>query len=181
MATGQVTQVAEPTPSILELVSTVVIPATTSRFVACEKFVVNIRHNARVKISYLDGNFTEWFLNGDGKIEDSISERTLHYAKLREASVGGPIIAELGGEEKSETTLTELFALMAKQGDCEEGVLLNSSLANIFYIKDRASVLRVVYVRSGVLGWDVYAYSSDSPGRWSSGIQVFFRAPSVVA
>ncbi|HEY4508792.1 MAG TPA: hypothetical protein VJC13_00725, partial [Candidatus Paceibacterota bacterium] len=45
--------VGEPkaTPSILELVSTVKVSATTGKFVAKDRFVVNTKRNAPVKIS----------------------------------------------------------------------------------------------------------------------------------
>lgn len=174
---GQVTQVAEPkpTPSILELVSTIVVNATTGKLVAKEKFVRDTGRKAKVKISYLGDNFTSWFLNGDGKTEDPISEQTLRYHKLRQSSVDGPIIAELGGAEKSETTLSEMFSLMEKQGKGEDGVLLNNGYANIFYIKDGAGVLRTVGVGWDDGGWDVYAYSVVDPGRWGGGCRVFSR------
>ncbi|MDP1625454.1 MAG: hypothetical protein Q8L64_06935 [bacterium] len=174
---GQVTQVAEPkpTPSILELVSTIVVNATTGKLVAKEKFVRDTGRKAKVKISYLGDNFTSWFLNGDGKTEDSISEQTLRYHKLRQSSVDGPIIAELGGAEKSETTLSEMFSLMEKQGKGEDGVLLNNGYANIFYIKDDAGVLRAVRVRWRGGGWLVCASSVEGPRRWDDGDQVFSR------
>lgn len=174
---GQVAQVTQPkpTPSILELVSTVVVSATTSKFVAKEKFVVNTKRNAPVKISAVWDNFTSWFLSGDSKIEDPISEQTLRYRKLRKSSVDGPIITELGGEEKSETTLTEMFSLMEKQKNGEDGVLLNNGYANIFYIRDQNGVLRAVFVRWGDDGWGVGAYSVGNPSRWRVGRQVFSR------
>ena len=174
---GNVTQVAQPkpTPSILELVSTVVVPATTGNLVVKEKFVRDTGRKAKVKISYLGDNFTEWFLSGSGKTEDPITEQTLRYHKLRESSVDGPIIAELGGAEKSETSLSEMFALMEKQGKGENGVLLNNGYANIFYIKDQNGVLRAVYVGWGGDGWDVYAVSVEDPGRWDDGNRVFSR------
>jgi hypothetical protein len=174
---GQVTQVAEPkpTPSILELVSTIVVNATTGKLVAKEKFVRDTGRKAKVKISYLGDNFTSWFLNGDGKTEDSISEQTLRYHKLRQSSVNGPIIAELGGAEKSETTLSEMFSLMEKQGKGEDGVLLNNGYANIFYIKDDAGVLRTVDVYWLVDGWHVFADSVGYPHGWFGGRQVFSR------
>lgn len=174
---GNVTQVAQPkpTPSILELVSTVVVPATTGNLVAKEKFVRDIGRKAKVQISYLGDNFTEWFLSGSGKTEDPITEQTLRYHKLRQSSVDGPIIAELGGAEKSETTLSEMFALMEKQGKGEDGVLLNNGYANIFYIKDQNGVLRAVYVYWDDDGWDVRAYSAENPYRWYDGSQVFSR------
>ncbi len=173
----QVMQVAEPkpTPSILELVSTIVVNATTGKLVAKEKFVRDTGHKAKVKISYLGDNFTSWFLNGDGKTEDLISEQTLRYHKLRQSSVDGPIIAELGGAEKSETTLSEMFSLMEKQGKGEDGVLLNNGYANIFYIKDNAGVLRSVNVNWNDDGWNVNANSVENPNRWNDGYQVFSR------
>lgn len=161
--------------SVLEFVSTVVVPATTSRFVAKEKFVRDTGRNTVVKISYLGDNFTTWFLSGDGKTEGPISEQTLRCHKLRQTSVDGPIIAELGGAEKSETTLAEMFALMEKQGKGEDGVLLNNSYANIFYIKNQNGVLPAVHVSWHGSGWHISASSVDSPCGWDYGLQVFSR------
>lgn len=177
---GQVAQVTQPKtkPSILELVSTVVVSATTSKFIAKDKFVVNTKRNAPVKISAVWDNFTSWFLSGDGKTEDPISEQTLRYHKLRQPSVDGPIIAELGGEVKAETTLSEMFSLMEKQKNGEDGVLLNNGYANIFYIKDQKGVLRAVYVYWYVGGWYVHADSVENPSRWRGGDQVFSRNSS---
>lgn len=174
---GQAPQVVQPkpTPSILELVSTIVVSATTAKLVAKEKFVINTKRNAPVKISYLGDNFKAWFLNGDGKTEDPISEQTLRYHKLRQSSVDGPIIAELGGEAKAETTLSEMFSLMEKQKHGEDGVLLNNGWANIFYVKDIAGVLRAVNVCWSDGGWIVFADSVEDPGRWDDGRQVFSR------
>ena len=113
---GQVAKVAEPKtkPSILALVSTVVVSATTSKFVAKTAFVANTKRNAKVLISAVWHDFTSWFLSGDGKTEDPESEQTLRYHKLQKSSVDSPIIIELGGEAKAETTLTEMFSLMEK-------------------------------------------------------------------
>jgi hypothetical protein len=161
--------------SLLQFLDTTTIPATTSKFVAKEKFVINTKCDAPVKISYLGDNFTAWFLNGDGKIEDPISEQTLRYAKLRKASVDGPIIEELGGETKVETTLSEMFSLMEKQKHGEDGVLLNNGYVNIFYIKDQFGVLRAVDVGWCGGGWDVTAHSVEDEDEWNVGILVFSR------
>lgn len=160
---------------LLEFVRTVKIRATTTKFVAKEKFVINTKRNAPVKISYLGDNFTAWFLSGDSKTEDPIMEQTLRYHKLRQFSVDAPIITELGGEAKAETALSEMFSLMEKQKHGENGVLLNNGWANIFYIKDGAGVLRAVcvYWRGG--GWGVGAGSVGDPGRWPGGYRVFSR------
>jgi hypothetical protein len=174
---GQVAQAPAPKPrtDLLELVSTIVVNATTGKLVAKEKFVRDTGHKAKVKISYLGDNFTAWFLSGKGKTEAPISEQTLRYHKLRKASVDTPIIAELGGEAKAETTLSEMFSLMETQGKGEDGVLLNNGYANIFYIKDQNGVLRTVIVLRRDDGWRVGANSVEDPFRWGDGCQVFSR------
>ncbi|OHA32213.1 MAG: hypothetical protein A2928_00995 [Candidatus Taylorbacteria bacterium RIFCSPLOWO2_01_FULL_45_15b] len=162
----------KPRTDLLELVSTVVIPATSGTFVAKEKFVLDIRPEAKVQISDLGGNFKAWF--GD-KVEDPITKQALRYAKLRKSSVDMPIITELGGEEKSETTLTEMFFLMGKQKYGEDGCLLNNGWANIFYIRDQNRVLRAVGVDWRGGGWGVDAYPIGYPRRWFDGRHVFSR------
>ena len=165
----------KPTSSILELVSTVVVNATNSKFVAKERFVLDTSRKAKVKISLFGDNFIKWFLSGDGKTEEPISEQTLRYHKLRKSSEDGPIITELGGEAKAETTLSEMFSLMEKQEDGESGPLLNNGWWNIFYIRDQDGVLRAVDVRWDDGGWRVRADSVESPRRWAVGFQVFSR------
>jgi hypothetical protein len=161
---------------LIDLIGTVTIAATASKFIARDRFVVDTSHHAEVKISAVWDNFTAWFLSGDGKIENPISKQTLRYGKLRKATVDGPIISStLGGEKKAETTLTEMFSLMEKQKNGEDGVLLNNGWANIFYIRDRNGVLRAVYVYWIDDGWDVSARSVEYPARWNDGYQVFSR------
>lgn len=167
--------VAKPLSQILEFVGTVTIPATIGKFVAKEKFVVNIKQNAPVKIIYLGANFTAWFLSGDGKIEDTISEQTLRYHKLRESSVDGQIITELGGEAKVETTLSEMFSLMVGQKHGKDDVQLRNRWSNIFYIKGQNGVLRAVNVLWGDGGWYVDACLVGFPSIWVDGSQVFTR------
>ncbi len=174
---GNVTQVAQwkPASCILELVSTVEVVATTSKFVAKEKFVINTKCNAPVKISAVRDNFTEWFLLDSGKVEDPISKHTLCCHKLRKLSTDGPIIAELGGAKKSRTALSDMFALMEKQGKGEGGVLLNSGWPNVFYIKDSVGELRAVFVRWFDDGWDLDAASVGDQFTLRAGRQVFSR------
>jgi len=160
---------------LLQFVGMVVIPATTAKFVAKDKFMINTNRNASVKISYLGDNFTARFLCGDGKIEDPISKQILRYAKLSKASGDGSIIEELGGEAKAETTLSEMFSLMEKQGKGEDGALLNNGYANLFCIKDGTGVLRAVYVHWRCDGWSVGADSVGGMHRLNDGDRVFFR------
>jgi len=160
--------------NLLEFLRTITIPATTSKFLAKEKFVINTKSSALVKIGFLGDNLKEWFLKGAGKVEDPISDQTLHFTNLKKYSYDRDIIAELGGEAKAETTLSEMFSLMEKQGKGEDGVLLANGYSNIFFIRDFAGVLRVVYVCWGRGVWNVHAYAPDDDG-WSDGHRVFSR------
>lgn len=152
---------------ILKFVGNVTIPATTKNFVAREKFVVNTSDEAEVKISYLGNNFKEWLLN---KFEEPQAGIKLRYYRLLEASVDDPIIAELGGQDQAETTLTAMFSLMKKQGHGQKGKLLTDGKANIFYIWGYA-----VSVGWDGGGWGVGANSVEGPSRWGAGGRVFSR------
>lgn len=160
---------------LLEYVSLITIPATTERFVAKEKFVVNTSKNAPIKISCIWNSFTEWFFDERGKIEKLFLGGDLHCYQLREDLLDEQVIRELGGEEKAETSLTEIFALMAKQPRGEKGILLTNGYANIFYVRDTDGVLPAVYVCWDGDGWDVGTGSFGSPDRWFAGNQVFSR------
>ena len=162
-----------PVPELLlEPVGTVTVSATSAKFIVKDAFVLDTSRKAKVKISYLGDNFKVWF--GD-KIEDPITKQTLRYAKLLKPLVDAPIIAELGGEEKSETTATEIYALMAKQANGENGALLNNGWWNIFYVEDQNGVLRAVCVFWSGVGWYVGAGSVVGPDGWHGGRQVFSR------
>lgn len=146
---------------------------TTEKFVAKKKFRIDSKE---VKFYGIWDNFREWFLSaGDGKTEDPIGEQTLRYGKLTKNSVDGPIIEELGGEAKAETTLSDLYDLLKKQANGEKGVLLINGYANIFYIRDQSGVLRSVYAGWSDGGWRVSAISVECPSEWNAGRQVFSR------
>lgn len=163
------------TPPILELVSTVVVSATSGQFIAKEKFVRDTGNSTKVKINFIGTDFEAWFLYGEGKIENPISGQKLHCHKLLQSSVDGPIITELGGEAKAETTLCEMFAIMERHGKGEEGTLLNNGRVNIFYIKDQNGVLRTVSVDWRGAGWYVNAFFVKDSSRWFDGNHVFSR------
>ena len=159
---------------LLELVGTTKIPATAGRFVVSEKFVRDTSQNAPVKIGFIGSNFSKWFF---GKVEEPQEETELRYQKLRKSSRDIPIINELGGEEKAETSLTEIYAIMDRQKSGEKGVLLTDGHANIFYARDINGILRAVDVFwddwRGL--WHVRADGVGSPDGWSGGSRVFSR------
>jgi hypothetical protein len=157
---------------ILDFIGTTTTSATTEKFVAKEKFV---KDSKEVKFFGIWNNFTELFLAGHGKIEDPIGSQELRYGNLTKNSVDRPIIEELGGEAKAETTLSELCDLLKKQAKGEEGDLLTNGYANIFYIKDTSGVLRAVYVFWDVDGWLVNVNSVVPSREWLAGGRVFSR------
>ena len=142
---------------------------TKGKFVANNSF--KLKKDGGI-CSCLGDNFQSWFA---GKVEDIITPITLHPAKLRQSSLDGPIIEELGGEAKAETALLEIYDLMAKQANGEKGVLLTNGWANIFYVRDNAGVLRAVDVCWDDDGWYVGALPVDGSFRWRAGLQVFSR------
>jgi len=159
--------------SLLEFIGTITIPARTEKFVAKENFVVNTERDALVKISHINDNFKKRF---GGKVDDIIAEQTLHYAKILKPSVDTPVISEIGGEAKAETTLVAVYILMTRQPNGEGGALLINSNINIFYVRDIENVLCAVYIRWCSYGWVVLANSLDDLGnKWFKGSQVFYR------
>lgn len=161
------------TSTLLTTFATVPLPATTEPFGAREKFVVNTSADAEVKISFISENFTNWFLADGGKVEPAQAERGLRYAKLKKSLRYELIITELGGEAKAETSLADIWSLLKKQAHGGEGALLTNGYANIFYIRDRSSVLRTVCVGWYGRGWRVAAYSVERPNDWYAHSQVF--------
>lgn len=155
---------------LLDILGTVKTLATTEKFVAKQKFV---KDSKEIKFYGIWDNFTAWFLPGDGKIEEHVGEQMLSYGNLTKGSVDGPIIEELGGEAKAETTLSAIYGLLLKQPKGEEGALLTNGYANIFYVRDTSGVLRAVHVGWDDDGWGVGAYSVENAGEWFAGYRVF--------
>lgn len=157
------------TEALLELITTVTVPATNEKFVARDRFKKDT-NAATVKISSLGSNFLRWF--GD-KVEDLIPETVLSCYKLKRSSADCPILGELGGTEEAETTLSVIYALMQKQGHGQDGALLTNGDSNVFYVRDINGVIRAVYVCWRGRGWSVSARKVGNPRRWYDGHLVF--------
>jgi len=89
--------------------------------------------------------------------------------------VDGPIITELGGKEKAETTLAEIWRLLLKQPKGQGGALPTNGCASIFYVKNTSGVLRAVNVNWNDGGWNVNVNSIENPNPWNVGNRVFSR------
>ena len=155
--------------SLLELVSTVKIPALAGRFSVREKFVLNYGKKAEpgVRISYLGDNFRSWLSD---TIEEPTAEATLTYFRLTRSEFDGTILASLGNRLDLVILLRQIHWLMEQQPNGEPGALLNNGWANIFYM---TGLLRLVSVDWSVDGWLVDAFSVTNPIGWDDGHQVF--------
>jgi len=168
----------EPTPVVsakplLDLVGTVIFPGTTTPFIAKKHLVVNTAEDASVKIYFIGDNLKKWFF---GKTEEAMPGGTLRCQKLRRSANDLEIIADLGGREKAETSLTEFFFLLGKQGNGEKGLLRTDGYATIFEIPDVDGVLRSVYAFFiAGLGWLLDASPVGRPFGWRDGRQVVSR------
>lgn len=161
---------------LLKFITTVAIPATTEKFIAKDKLVVNAGGKAKVKISNFGDLFRKEFL---GKVENPIRATIMGCHMLLKPSMSTSIISARGGKRKIETTLTEMYLLMEKQGNGEEGALLTKEWCqNIFYIRNSVGVLRAVFVCWHSDGWSVFAFPIEHTTRWSEGFQVFSRSNS---
>jgi len=172
---GEPVVVVPEQPKSLRLLETVSIPATTEKFVVAKHFKDGTTDGVTCSIwSY----FKSWF---HAKVEDPTSAVTLRCHQLPRSSPDGPIIAELGGEDKVETTMSAIWALLKRQSKGQAGMLLVNGCKNIFYVRDCSGVLRAVevYCRDG--SWHVCVYSVASPDCWCVGSQVFSREEPCVS
>lgn len=158
-----VEKAVEKIADLLTFISCVTV-AATQKFVAKDFF--------NPKKFYLGDNFKAWFL---GKIEEPQAEMELRRHTLLRRSRDLPIITELGGEEKGETTLSQIASLIANQANGEEGTLLVNGYANIFYVRDINGVLRTVDAFWYGGRWRLRAYPLEDPDEWNDGHQVFSR------
>ncbi len=160
---------------LLELVTTTSV-AACEKFVAKEHFKVDTGRKAKVKIAFLWDTFFKHFLP---KTEEGVLAGEIKVHKLLQSSLDAPIMimTELGEPRVFSTTLADLWALLEKQPNGEEGALLVNGYANILYIHDTEGNLWAVSVlwNAGRGGWSVGAFSVGRPSGWDDGRQVLSR------
>lgn len=162
--------VTAPKSTQLEFINTVNIPALP-KFVACDHFKVDRSDEAEVRVSFLGDDFKAWFKR---KVEEAKGDpSSLNCYTLERETTDIPIITELGGEAKAETTLAEIWYLMKCQPNGE--VTLSMSYPNIFYAYDADNVLQAVGVQRNFGGWCVYATSVGRSFERIGRHQVFSR------
>jgi len=142
--------------SILEWIWYLRLPATTEKFVARERFVVNETDPSRVMISRMSMSFRELFL---GIVEEPKQESTLNYGRIRDFAKDPKVLEFLG--DKAGTSLTEMFFFMERMFDKP----CRNSRYYFFYIPDVNGVLRKVSLYPyPKFGWNIEVYDLNSTG-----------------
>jgi hypothetical protein len=152
--------------ALLEPLETAVVPANAARVFVREWF----KKNNRVRFSTVFSEFKDRFFD---KSENSALEVTYRKFKLLRISADGPIIAELGGENKAEGSLAAAFSFLQSQPHGEQGFLQTNGYANIFYVRDKKNVLCAIRIGWAGDGWVVDAISVQDPLAWNGQHAIF--------
>lgn len=144
--------------SLLEFVSTSIIPARDERFVVKDHIVEDVSARAKVKISHIGVGFRSMFLEEGGKTEEPASQIALCAHRQIGKSVDGPLIDFLGGEQRVVVDIGHIFTMMEKQATGRKGDLLVSNhLRNTFFAKNRFGILTTVMLSWYDPGWFIGA------------------------
>jgi hypothetical protein len=145
--------------ALLEPLETAAVPATKKPVIVRDWFTTN----ASVRISTIFSEFRHRFFD---KTEGPITKEAYAKYKLLGISNDGPIIAELGGEDKVEGKVTAALAFLRSQSTGESGFLQTNGYANIFYAKDKKGELCAIRIGWADDGWVVDAISVNDPQAW---------------
>jgi len=157
--------------AILEAVETAVVPASAELFAVRERF----EGAAGVKFATVWNEFKRRFY---GKTEGLQAQTTIRKYKLLAIAPDGPIIAELGGEARVESSIAVAYFLIRSQGKCEPGILQTNGYANIFYVRDLKGVLCAVRIGWDGDGWVVDAIPVADPLAWNGKHEIFCPVPA---
>jgi hypothetical protein len=157
---------AEKKSPILEAAGTATLPARTEPFVVRDRF----ERAPGIVFATIWNEFKARFY---GKTEAPEGEFQIRKYKLLSISPDGPIIAELGGESRVETTVAAAFSLLRIQGRGQDGILQTNGYANIFYVRDLKAVLCAIRVGWDGDGWVVDAIPVKDPLAWNGKHEIF--------
>lgn len=151
-------------------------PPTTSalsgikQFRAGEYFREDIAPGAEVRILWIGATFMRRYAV---KAESVAIHTAVRFHTLRRPSADKHIIDALG--DRHEIRLADLWCVLKKQANGEEGVLLINAIPNIFYVRDSTGVLGAVDVVWGGAGWEIGASPVEGDRQWPSGARVLSR------
>jgi hypothetical protein len=168
-----VTRQSSEVPPLIVPVGTIDVPATEFRFVARDHFVINTGENVQVEIARFGENFTTRFL---GKVEQPFGGSTLRYGDLSRAAEHDSVIAELGGEERAQTTLVECFSCMLTHAqENKKNNTVPDRRSHVFYVPDINEVICAVDFRWYDDGCHMYAYPTSIADKWPEGTRIYYR------
>lgn len=155
---------------VLEALEDVVVPADTAPFIIKDQF----KKGGALRISMVWEEFRRRYF---GKVEQPGQPIRLRKYRLLSFAPDGPIIAELGGEDKVQSTVAAAYALMRKQPNGEAGFLQTNGFANIFYVKDKEGVLCAIRTGWASDGWVIDAIPVADPLAWNGKHEIFCPIP----
>lgn len=147
-------------------------PATTSslpgsdKFVASEHFREDISARSAVRIAWLGATFKQRFVS---MVEDPPARATLQAFGVSRPARVAEIAAALG--DRRETRLGELWCLLVLQPNGESGLLLTTSVPNLFFVRDGGGMLWTIDALWGGAGWEIGASSIDGDHPWPAALQ----------
>jgi hypothetical protein len=153
---------AKATPLLSEVVSTFIVLNLMAKFIAKDKFIINVDNDAEVKIGDIGQEFRTWFL---AKSEKPYlpNIKAVYGRSLNNQSGDRAIIAELGGLKKARVTLAEIYVMLLAQPNGEDGAMLSNGYDNIFYVLDINNILRTVSICWMTNGWWIESNTIDYP------------------
>ncbi|MFA5994731.1 MAG: hypothetical protein WC823_07280 [Parcubacteria group bacterium] len=160
---------------LLEPLGSIAIPAMTDKFMIRKHFIIDESEKARVRIARFGFNFKEHFLWSEDGADPMRPAATMYCHQVKKPVQSNAIIRNLGADHQMETTLDMMFALMEKQANKENSMLLLNGYANIFFVRDdNRRVLWTVF-GSWKNGWYIDAKLSGVD-KWHEGHRVFSLA-----
>jgi hypothetical protein len=165
---------ADQKTALLEALDCARVPATQAPFIVRDQF----RNASGVRFSTVWNEFKKRFFD---KVEGPAAELRLRRHRLLTLAPDGPIIAELGGAARVESSVAAVFALIRRQASGEDGFLQTNGYANIFYVRDEKGGLCAVRVGWDGEGWVVDAISVEDPLAWNGKHEIFCPVPEMGA
>jgi hypothetical protein len=150
-------------------------PATSAlphreKFAAGEHFKENISPTAEVRIAWLGATFMRRFAL---ELDDDVDDVMLQTYALSAPQSDIQIIAEL--DDHSETELADLWCMLKRQANGEDGALQTNAVPNIFFVRDATGMLGAVDVIWAGAGWEIGASQVNDQRQWPSGSRVISR------
>jgi len=160
---------------LLEPVSTIKLPAV-AEFRAVDHFLVGGKAPGGIEIGFINDHFQAAFLEGDGKVENSIPPTSLRVSRLLRNSLDLPIIEALGGQQVVGVSLAHVWMMIEEYIRClPTGIQHISGLWNVYYVLDNDSgQLMEVDTRWSVWQqWELRAFPLTFQEEWVEGVYVF--------